>query len=177
MRWSKKDFQIEQITYPTQFQKIFINSFQKRSQCNSRSVFSVMKELIILLDAGLAISDGEDHQFYIQFNKTDEIRYVIVAYENSKAVACGANKKYDENTMEVKRMFTSIKSRGKGLASMILAELQNWAKEINYTRLILETGIRQKEAISLYTKTNFILIPNYGQYEGMETSICFEKRM
>jgi GNAT superfamily N-acetyltransferase len=135
------------------------------------------KELIILLDAGLAISDGEDHQFYIQFNKTDEIRYVIVAYENSKAVACGAIKKYDENTMEVKRMFTSTESRGKGLASRILKELQNWAQEMDYTKLILETGIRQKEAISLYTKTNFILIPNYGQYEGMETSICFEKRM
>lgn len=71
------------------------------------------KELIILLDAGLAISDREDHQFYIQFNKTDEIRYVIVAYENSKAVACGAIKKYDENTMEVKRMFTSTESRKK----------------------------------------------------------------
>ena len=74
-------------------------------------------------------------------------------------------------------MFTSTESRGKGLASRILAELQNWAQEMDYTRLILETGIRQKEAISLYTKTNFILIPNYGQYEGMETSICFEKRM
>ena len=79
--------------------------------------------------------------------------------------------------MEVKRMFTSTESRGKGLASRILTELQNWAQEMDYTRLILETGIRQKEAISLYTKTNFILIPNYGQYEGMETSICFEKRM
>jgi GNAT superfamily N-acetyltransferase len=133
------------------------------------------KELIILLDAGLAISDGEDHQFYTQFNKTDQIRYVIIAYENSKAVACGAIKKYNENTMEVKRMFTSTESRGKGLAGMILSELQNWAKEMDYNRFILETGIRQKEAISLYNKTGFILIPNYGQYEGIETSICFEK--
>ena len=135
------------------------------------------KELIILLDAGLAISDGEDHQFYTQFNKTDQIKYVIIAYEDTKAVACGAIKKYDEHTMEIKRMFTLPENRGKGLAGMILSELQNWAKEINYTRLILETGIRQKEAISLYTKTNFILIPNYGQYEGMETSICFEKKL
>jgi GNAT superfamily N-acetyltransferase len=135
------------------------------------------KELIILLDAGLAISDGEDHQFYTQFNKTDQIKYVIIAYENSKAVACGAIKKYDENTMEVKRMFTSPESRGKGLAGMILSELQNWAKEMDYTRFILETGIRQKEAISLYNKTGFTLIPNYGQYEGIDTSICFEKRL
>ncbi|SDN11659.1 Acetyltransferase (GNAT) domain-containing protein [Daejeonella rubra] len=135
------------------------------------------KELIILLDAGLAITDGEDHTFYSQFNKVDHIKYVIIAYENSKAVACGAIKKYDENTMEVKRMFTSPESRGKGLASMILAELQNWAKEMDYKRCILETGIRQKEAVSLYNKTGFILIPNYGQYEGIENSICFEKTL
>ncbi len=135
------------------------------------------KDLIILLDAGLAISDGKNHQFYTQFNKTDQINYVIIAYQNSKAVACGAIKKYDENTMEVKRMFTSTQSRKKGIAGMILSELQNWAIEMDYTRLILETGIRQKEAISLYTKTNFILVPNYGQYAGIETSLCFEKRL
>jgi putative acetyltransferase len=135
------------------------------------------KELISLLDADLAISDGEDHQFYTQFNKTDQIKYVIIAYKNSKPVACGAIKKYDENTMEVKRMFTLPESRGTGLAGMILSELQKWAQEMDYTRLILETGIRQKEAISLYNKTNFILIPNYGQYEGIETSICFEKKL
>jgi putative acetyltransferase len=133
------------------------------------------KDLIILLDAGLAISDGEDHQFYTQFNKTDQIKYVIIAYQNSKAVACGAIKKYAENTMEVKRMFTSTQSRKKGLAGKILSELQNWAIEMDYNRLILETGIKQKEAISLYTKANFILVPNYGQYAGIETSLCFEK--
>lgn len=133
------------------------------------------KELIILLDAGLAITDGEDHTFYSQFNKVDHINYVIIAYENSKAVACGAIKKYDEHTMEVKRMFTLPESRGKGLAGMILSELQNWAKEMDYKRCILETGIRQKEAVSLYNKTGFITIPNYGQYEGIDNSVCFEK--
>jgi GNAT superfamily N-acetyltransferase len=133
------------------------------------------KELVILLDAGLAISDGKDHQFYTQFNKTDQIKFVIIAYENSKAVACGAIKKYDENTMEVKRMFTLPENRGKGLAGMILSELQLWAKEMNFKKCILETGIRQIEAIALYKKSDFIIIPNYGQYEGIETSICFEK--
>jgi GNAT superfamily N-acetyltransferase len=135
------------------------------------------KELVILLDAGLAISDGKDHQFYTQFNKTDQIKFVIIAYENSKAVACGAIKKYDENTMEVKRMFTLPENRGKGLAGMILSELQLWAKEMNFKKCILETGIRQIEAIALYKKSDFIIIPNYGQYEGIETSICFEKKL
>jgi GNAT superfamily N-acetyltransferase len=74
-------------------------------------------------------------------------------------------------------MFTSTESRGKGLAGMILSELQNWGKEMDYNRFILETGIRQTEAIALYNKTGFILIPNYGQYKGIETSICFEKRL
>jgi putative acetyltransferase len=133
------------------------------------------KQLTILLDAGLAITDGEDYTFYSQFNKIEHINYVIIVYENSKAIACGAIKKYDENTMEIKRMFTLTEKRGKGMAGMILSELQLWAREMDYKKCILETGIRQKEAVSLYNKTGFILIPNYGQYQGIETSICFEK--
>jgi GNAT superfamily N-acetyltransferase len=79
--------------------------------------------------------------------------------------------------MEVKRMFTLPENRGKGLAGMILSELQLWAKEMNFKKCILETGIRQIEAIALYKKSDFIIIPNYGQYEGIETSICFEKKL
>jgi hypothetical protein len=60
---------------------------------------------------------------------------------------------------------------------MILSELQLWAKEMNFKKCILETGIRQIEAIALYKKSDFIIIPNYGQYEGIETSICFEKKL
>jgi putative acetyltransferase len=132
-------------------------------------------ELVKLLDEDLAIVDGKDHAFYSQFNKIDNIRYVIVAYEDEKAVGCGAIKEYGQDTMEVKRMFVSPDNRNKGIATKILKELEKWACELSYRKCILETGKRQHEAIGLYKKSGYKLIPNYGQYANVDNSLCFEK--
>ena len=131
--------------------------------------------LVKMLDADLAVRDGEDTIFYAQLNKTDAIRHVIVAYENEQPVGCGAIREFDPGSMEVKRMFTLPATRGKGVATRVLNELQNWSKELGYEKCILETGKRQPEAIALYLKNGFVIIPNYGKYVGIENSICFEK--
>lgn len=131
-------------------------------------------ELVKDLDLYLADKDGEDHAFYAQFNKIDGLQHCIILFENENSIGCGAIKPYDENSMEVKRMFVKPEYRGKGYASEILTELENWAKELGYQSTILETGIRQTEAIKLYQKT-YAVIPNYGQYEGIEDSVCFMK--
>lgn len=131
--------------------------------------------LVKLLDADLALKDGDEHSFYAQFNKIDKIRYVVVAYENNMPVACGAIKEFDANAMEVKRMFVSPGHRNKGMASRVLAELEKWANELSSTRCVLETGKRQPEAIALYKKCGYQVIPNYGQYIGKDNSVCFEK--
>jgi len=133
--------------------------------------------LVKQLDAYLAIKDGRDHAFYDQYNKLDKIKHVIVAYENNKPVGCGAIKEYDAITMEVKRMFTLPECRGKGIAAKVLNELEKWATELGYTKCILETGKRQPEAIALYKKNGYKNIPNYGQYVGMDNSVCFEKEI
>jgi GNAT superfamily N-acetyltransferase len=141
---------------------------------------SVNKDFIRLikdLDAYLAVSDGEEHSFYAQFNKLDLIKYVVLASYNEIIIACGAIKKYDQKTMEIKRMFTSSDYRGKGIAGLILIELENWAKEMGFENCILETGKRQIEAIRLYKKSGYEVITNYGQYAGMEDSICFMKKV
>jgi GNAT superfamily N-acetyltransferase len=74
-------------------------------------------------------------------------------------------------------MFVSPGSRNKGIASKILSELENWASELSYTKCVLETGKRQPEAVGLYKKNGYKLIPNYGQYTGVENSVCFEKEL
>lgn len=133
--------------------------------------------LVRLLDADLAVRDGEDHAFFAQYNKVAMIRHCIVAYENEKAVACGAIKEYDADTMEVKRMYTLPECRGKGIAVAVLSELEKWTAELGYKKCVLETGKKQPEAIALYTKCRYSIIPNYGQYAGVESSVCFEKRL
>lgn len=131
--------------------------------------------LVRLLDTDLAIRDGADHAFFAQFNKIAAIKYAVVAYDHEQPVGCGAIKEYEENTMEVKRMFVLPEKRGKGIASIVLKELENWAIELGYPKCILETGINQPEAIRLYEKNNYKRIPNYGQYAEVESSVCFEK--
>jgi putative acetyltransferase len=133
--------------------------------------------LVKLLDADLAQRDGKDHSFYAQFNKIDLIKHVIVAYTDNRAISCGAIKEFNPTSMEVKRMYTLPEFRGQGIASMVLHELEKWAAELSYEKCILETGKRQPEAIELYRKNGYESIPNYGQYAGIENSVCFQKNI
>ncbi len=135
------------------------------------------RDLVKHLDADLAIRDGEDNLFYSQFNKIDNIRHVVIAYDDNIPVGCGAIKEYSSDTMEVKRMFVSPQHRKKGIAKKILNGLEVWALELSYTTCILETGKKQPEAIELYKTTGYKIIPNYGQYTGVANSVCFEKRL
>jgi GNAT superfamily N-acetyltransferase len=135
------------------------------------------KLLVKQLDDYLAELDGEEHAFYNQLNKIDKLKHVIVAYENNSPVGCGAIREYSPEKMEVKRMYTLPEHRGKGIAATILAELENWASELSYTTCVLETGKRQPEAIGLYKKSGYKIIPNYGKYAQMDNSVCFEKEL
>jgi GNAT superfamily N-acetyltransferase len=132
-------------------------------------------ELVRLLDEDLQIRDGDEHSFYAQFNKVDKIRHVVLAYENDEAVACGAIKEYAECVAEIKRMFVRAEWRGRGIAKSILSELETWASELGFSECILETGWNQPEAIGLYQKCGYETIPNYGQYSGVENSVCMKK--
>lgn len=134
-------------------------------------------ELVRQLDADLAERDGDQHSFYNQFNKVDKIKYVVIAYENDKPIGCGGLKAYSSNSLEIKRMYTIPECRGKGIATKILAELEIWTTELSFAKCVLETGKRQPEAIGLYKKNGYKLIPNYGQYAEIENSLCFEKEI
>lgn len=134
-------------------------------------------DLVIQLDAYLRILDGEDHAFYAQFNKTSLLKNALICYENEVAVGIGAYKEYDSETAEIKRMYTLPEYRGKGIAKAILTELELWAKEEGYKFALLETGYMQKDAIGLYQKLGYEIIDNFGQYIGVENSVCMKKSL
>ena len=130
-----------------------------------------------LLDEVLRESDGDDHAFYAQFNKPDNIHHVILAYEGNIPAGCGAIKKYSETTAEVKRMYVKDEFRGQGFGKKILSELEKWAGELNFSECILETGKKQIDAVRLYKGSGYKVIPNYGQYAGVDLSVCMEKKL
>jgi len=134
-------------------------------------------DLVKLLDKELQKRDGDEHSFYAQYNKIDKIKNVVVAYYNDVAVGCGAIKEHTNDTMEVKRMFVKDEYRSKGIATKVLIELEKWTKELGFSKCILETGLKQPEAIYLYKKNNYKVIPNYGQYAGVDNSVCMEKML
>ncbi len=134
-------------------------------------------KLVSQLDADLGVRDGDDHAFYHQFNSIDNLNYAIVLYMDGTPIGCAAIKSFDDTAMEVKRMYVPPMERGKGYATKILEALELWAYELGNTKCILETGERQPEAIALYEKNGYRRIPNYGQYQGIENSLCFQKNV
>ena len=129
------------------------------------------------LDAYLKIVDGDDHEFYNQFNNIDVLKHTVIAYVDNQPVGCGAFKAFNNSSVEIKRMYTSPIARNKGIASAILKNLEDWAKELNIKSTLLETGLKQTEAVKFYKKNNYKIIPNFGQYAGVENSVCFLKEL
>lgn len=149
-----------------------------RTNSENKDFINLVKDL----DAYLKVTDGDEHDFYNQFNHIDVLQHVVVFYIDKAPVGCGAIKRFDTelnsvqvDAMEVKRMYVSPDFRGKQVAQKILSELETWAKELGAKKCVLETGKRQVEAVKFYKKCNYKIIPNYEQYIGMENSICFEK--
>jgi GNAT superfamily N-acetyltransferase len=108
----------------------------------------------------------------IEFNPN-----VALVYHNEVAVACSCFKKYDQNTIEIKRMFVADLMRGKGIAQQMLQELESWAKELGFSLSVLETLYKQTAAIQMYQKVGYKIVPNYPPYEGLQNSICMRKEI
>ena len=134
-------------------------------------------KLVALLDKELALRDGDEHAFYNQFNHIDSLKHVVILKEKDRAIGCGAIKVLSKESMEIKRMYVSKNVRGRGLAGLILEELEKWSLELGYSYSRLETGKRQPEAIALYERKGYKIIPNYGQYVNVRNSLCFEKNL
>lgn len=134
------------------------------------------QKLVKHLDAFLADRDDDDHAFYDQYNKTDTIKNVVVAYQDETPMGCGAFKEYEPGTAEIKRMFVPEENRGLGIATSVLKELEQWASEAGFTVCVLET-VKDSDAVFLYNKNGYKTIPNYGQYAGMDKSTCMEKTL
>ncbi len=129
------------------------------------------------LDAYLWEIYPETQALYDTFNIIEKNDTVVIAYDDEVAVGCGCFKKFDPDTVEIKRMFVGPDQRGLGISHLILEELEKWAEESGFTYLILETLHKQIAAISLYQKRGYTRIDNYEPYVGLPDSLCMRKRM
>jgi len=133
------------------------------------------RELVILLDRELRSHETGHDDIYITHNIVPENVHVILAVCDGQPVGCACLRAYSGNTVELKRMYVRPEYRGRGLSRRILDDLEKWAAELHYSRIILETGQMLKEAHGLYRSSGFQIIENYGPYKGITESLCFEK--
>ncbi len=131
--------------------------------------------LVSQLDQDLSGRYEDGNASYAPFNNLTKITAVVIALEESEPVGCGSFKPYNENGVEIKRVFMSPTFRGRGISKRMLAELETWALEKGCTHAVLETGPNQPEAISLYESIGYRRRENFEPYVGLSESICYEK--
>jgi len=135
------------------------------------------RELVTLLDKEFRERYGAIQDEYDRHNTTGPSTVIVVAYEKDSAVGCGAFRKFDSKTVEIKRMFVKKEFRGNGISKIILKQLEELAAKEGYSTAVLETGIKQQEAIALYKKSGYQQTEKYGPYSDLEFSICMSKKI
>ncbi len=133
--------------------------------------------LIKLLDHELWNELNEDMQTYDRYNKVPDLKTVLLLYVNNEVAACGCFKKFDFETIEIKRMFVKKSHRGRGLSKQILQGLEQWAIEEGFRNAILETSVHFDTAKKLYQSNKYEIIPNYPPYVCLTESFCMKKQL
>ena len=98
-----------------------------------------------------------------------------MAFRGKQEIGCCAIRRLDDGTGEVKRMYVRPEQRGTGVADALLVAIEAEAQALAVSRLVLETGVRQPEAIKLYERCGFVRIASFGQYVENPLSFCMGK--
>ena len=102
----------------------------------------------------------------------------LLAYLDDMAVGCGAVRRLDEATAELKRMYVAPTVRGRGIGRALVEALEREARLLGVTKVVLETGTRLASAVALYQKMGYTRIPLFGEYlRSPDTSLCFGKSL
>lgn len=139
---------------------------------------AIPQQLILALNTELEERYPEEGANFFRLD-ADEVAEgrgaFLVAYADGQPVGCGAVRRIDGKEAEIKRMYVAPQARGLGIGKRIVAELEMIARELGVRRLLLETGPRQPDAIAVYERAGFVVIPLYGEYIGAKFSVCMAK--
>ncbi|QGQ99497.1 GNAT family N-acetyltransferase [Paenibacillus psychroresistens] len=132
--------------------------------------------LIAKLDEDLYQRYPEDEVHVVDFTDPSIAEIVfIIAYQNETPVGCGAIRPIDADSTELKRFYVEPAFRQQGIAKQMLVFLEEQAKALQFTRIKLETGAAQPEAVNFYEKHGYQAIDKFGEYVDCISSLCYEK--
>jgi putative acetyltransferase len=118
---------------------------------------------------------SDDHEPGSPPSAADIDVFLVAADPSGNPVGCGALRRLDPVTAEVKRMYVAPASRGSGVATAILRALESAALDRGWTTIRLETGPAQPDAMRFYEREGYHEIPLYGVYIGSDVSVCYER--
>lgn len=121
------------------------------------------------------VGGKENRAGFIPFNASAEIPVVLLAYRNGQAVGCVGLKRYSDLDAEVKRLWVEPAFRGRRIASALMEQIEEKARALGYRRVILQTRPIMTDAVALYTKRGYKLIPNYPPYDRLAGAVCYAK--
>ncbi|HPJ01935.1 MAG TPA: GNAT family N-acetyltransferase [Candidatus Limiplasma sp.] len=122
-----------------------------------------------------SITGASGEQSFSDADVADPRAVFVIAYVDGAACGCGALRPYDQNTAEIKRVYARPNSRGVGTA--IVQALEEKARALGYTRLILETRKVNEKAVAFYQKLGYTVCPNFGKYVGRDEAVCLSKKI
>jgi GNAT superfamily N-acetyltransferase len=101
----------------------------------------------------------------------------VVGYVDSTPVACGGFRWLAPDSVEIKRMYVVPSMRRQGLSRRVLRHLEQLARDIGATRVLLETGHAQPEAMSLYESSGYSRVDGFGHYACEPLSVSYGKNL
>jgi putative acetyltransferase len=154
-----------------------INSIQVRREDITSATATA---LILALNAETSARYPEEGACHFQLDPNEVAEGTgafMVAFSRGQPIGCGAVRKLDADTAEFKRMYVTPEARGRKVGRAIVMALEAESRRLGVTRIVLETGVRQPEALALYAATGFERIPAFGDYVGCPLSICMAKKL
>ena len=142
---------------------------------HSEIAATLIDELLAELTSRYADREDDEATSFSPKDVTVPRSVFVVATLNGQPAGCGALRPINREVAEIKRMYVRKEARGTGVGRAILVELERLAADFGYARVVLETGVRQPEAIALYEARGFVRIPNYADYAENPLSVCFGK--
>lgn len=137
-----------------------------------------LASLIEKLDAYLLERYPVEDIFGLDFTDPNVNEVVfIIAYLNDVPIGCSAIRALDDNETELKRFFVEEAYRNKGIAKLLLDELEMRARNLHFKVIKLEAGEPQPEALRFYRKHGYYPIERFGEYVNSESSVCYEKKL
>jgi putative acetyltransferase len=112
-----------------------------------------------------------------RFHELEDPAAFVVARVGEEAVGCGALRVLDAARGELKRMYVAPGHRGPGVGRAIVAALEERATALGLERVVLETGVHQLAAISLYESAGYARCTCWGAYRSSPGSVCYGKRL